>query len=202
MKRTERYLNTAVYKTTGMTPYEALHGYQPNHDTGIIRRVGQPMETRKDPKEIQKEVRECILKKQEKMKNYYDKRHFGGVSFDRGEIVVMIIPPSQGEASKLQPKYRGPLIMTEVLPGYTYRVINLGNKGRSFITTAHVSQLKTWCKEKEETDKNDQSENDEDQSEKEESDEEDQNEDIERNLVRTRLSRKRQQLNYLKDYIQ
>lgn len=126
-------------KNTGKTPYAIIYGYRPNQQTGIIRRVSQLMKTGKDPKKIQIEVRKCILNKQKKMKNYYDKIYFGGVSFDRGEILVINILPSQGEASKLQPKYKGPLIVTEILSSDTYRLINLGNKGRCFITIAHVS---------------------------------------------------------------
>lgn len=61
-------------------------------------------------------------------------------------------------------------MVAEVLPCDTYLVINLRNKGRSFITTAHVSQLKTWCKSKEEDhiDENSkEDQNDEDSKEEE-----------------------------------
>ncbi|GIY34064.1 hypothetical protein CDAR_420001 [Caerostris darwini] len=55
-------------------------------------------------------------------------------------------PIQTGEPTKTQPKYRGPLIITYVLPGDTYRVTQLGekSKGHSYSTTAHVSQLKVW----------------------------------------------------------
>jgi len=38
-----------------------------------------------------------------------------------------------------------PLVITEVLPGDVYRVVELNNnKNSCFATTAHISHLKSW----------------------------------------------------------
>jgi len=45
----------------------------------------------------------------------------------------------------LQDRYRGPLVITERLPGDVYRVVELDSTKKSrFATTAHVTQLKSW----------------------------------------------------------
>ncbi|UYV82245.1 hypothetical protein LAZ67_21001452 [Cordylochernes scorpioides] len=58
-----------------------------------------------------------------------------------------------GEPTKAQPKYRGPLIITEVLPSDTYRVTQLSERtgGRFYTTTAHISQLKSWHSEEDDS---------------------------------------------------
>ena len=55
------------------------------------------------------------------------------------------VPTATGESTKLQDRYRGPLVVVEVLPGDVYRVPELDQgKNSRFATTAHVSQLKSW----------------------------------------------------------
>ncbi|KAK9736386.1 hypothetical protein QE152_g12530 [Popillia japonica] len=50
---------------------------------------------------------------------------------------------STGESTKLQPRYRGPYKVIQVLPSDTYRIASL-QKETARTTTAHVSQLKIW----------------------------------------------------------
>jgi len=75
----------------------------------------------------------------------YDRKHFDSIKYDIGEVVVMLKSPGHDEPSKLQTKYRDrPLQIVEVLPGDTYRVVELAGSGRSmYATTVHVSQLKS-----------------------------------------------------------
>lgn len=54
------------------------------------------------------------------------------------------VPIHTGQSTKLQNKYKGPLTITEVLPGDMYRVAQLQDQKRLYTTTAHVSQLKSW----------------------------------------------------------
>lgn len=45
----------------------------------------------------------------------------------------------------MQDKYRGPLVVTEVLSSDVYRLTELNTtKISRFATTAHVSQVKSW----------------------------------------------------------
>ncbi|UYV74594.1 hypothetical protein LAZ67_12000217 [Cordylochernes scorpioides] len=151
IKEVERDLNNAVNKTTNKTPFETLHGYSPRFHDGILRRLAdEDVDPWTEPDRIQESVRSQIENKQEIMKTYYDKKRCRTIQFEVGEIVVMRhVPKMTGEPTKAQPKYRGPLIITEVLPSDTYRVTQLSERtsGRFYTTTAHISQLKSWHSE-------------------------------------------------------
>ncbi|GBL76699.1 hypothetical protein AVEN_53390-1 [Araneus ventricosus] len=57
---------------------------------------------------------------------YYDKKKSGKVSLRKGEIVaVRKNPKAADETTKTQPRYRGPMVVTEILPSDTYRISQL-----------------------------------------------------------------------------
>ncbi|UYV70994.1 hypothetical protein LAZ67_8001358, partial [Cordylochernes scorpioides] len=155
IKEVERDLNNAVNKTKNKTPFETLHGYSPRFHDGILRRLAdEDMDPWTEPERIQESVRTQIENKQEIMKTNYDKKKCRTLQFEVGEIVVKRhVPKMTGEPTKAQPKYRGPLIITEVLPSDTYRVTQLSERtgGRFYTTTAHISQLKSWHSEKDDS---------------------------------------------------
>ncbi|UYV70462.1 hypothetical protein LAZ67_7003134 [Cordylochernes scorpioides] len=155
IKEVERDLNNVVNKTTNKTPFETLHGYSPRFHDGILRRLAdEDVDPWTEPDRIQESVRSQIENKQEIMKTYYDKKRCRTIQFEVGEIVVMRhVPKMTGEPTKAQPKYRGPLIITEVLPSDTYRVTQLSERtsGRFYTTTAHISQLKSWHSEEDDS---------------------------------------------------
>lgn len=142
----ERMLNTAVNKTTSKTPYETLHGYQPRFHGGVLLEHSLTRNDWVEPTEQQRQARDNILTQQQQMKKLYDRRHYEGVTYQVGEVVVMLKPPTIGEPSKLQSKYRErPLQILRVLPGDTYHVAEITADGREvYATTAHVTQLKSW----------------------------------------------------------
>ena len=148
IKEVERNVNNAVNKTTSKTPFELLHGYIPRFHDGALRELTDESENIqwKQPEDLQREAREKIVAQQEVMKSAYDKKHHGGVKFSVGEIVVMKrAPVYTGQPTKTQPRFRGPLVVTKVLPGDTYRVTQLeADSKRFYATTAHTNQLKSW----------------------------------------------------------
>ncbi|CAI6344904.1 unnamed protein product [Macrosiphum euphorbiae] len=175
VKEVERQMNTAVNKTTTRTPYEALHGYLPRFRPGALPTLSRTRNESSSPEEVQAEVRENIVREQKKMKNRYDRKHFDGIRYEVGEVVVMLRQPTAGQPSKLQAKYREkPLQVMKVLPSDTYRVAELGSDGHEiYATTAHVSQLKSWRILRESDDEvNDRDESDDEVNDRDESDDE------------------------------
>ncbi|GBM09860.1 Transposon Tf2-8 polyprotein [Araneus ventricosus] len=147
IKETERNLNNTVNKTLGKTPFEVLHGYVPRFKDGILRLLAdEEHEVWNDPEKLQLVAREKFSKGQEKRKAYYDKKKSGTLLFDKGEtVVVRRNPKATGEPTKTQPRYRSPMVVTEILPSDTYRISQLEpSNGRLYATTANVSQLKAW----------------------------------------------------------
>lgn len=56
------------------------------------------------------------------------------------------VPQVTEESTKLQLKFRGPLVITKIYPSDTYEVADLRCKktGRRYASTAFSSQLKLW----------------------------------------------------------
>lgn len=144
LKYVERYLNTAVNKTTGETRIKLLHGYSPKFNFNVINLLSLTSDEWTEPENLQIEARARIEQQQKKMKEYYDLKHYGGLTYNLGEVVAIQRQPVQGESTKLQRKYHDrPMQVVELLPGDTDRVVELGSEGkRSYSTTAHISQLK------------------------------------------------------------
>ncbi|GBL96000.1 hypothetical protein AVEN_199965-1 [Araneus ventricosus] len=96
---------------------------------------------------------------------YYDIKKSGKVSLRKGDIVaVRRNSNTTGESTKTQPRYRGPMVVTEILPSDTYRISQLEpSNGHPYVTIAHVSQLKAWRSWNEDDD--DSSENSDDEPE-------------------------------------
>ena len=71
-----------------------------------------------------------------------------------GDVVLVARPPIHtGQPTSLQPKFRGPLVVSEVLPNDAYRLIQLEGSGkRKYTVTAHCSQMRWYRVHGEETD--------------------------------------------------
>lgn len=89
------------------------------------------------------EVKKQMEDAKAKIKAWYDEHRHDNTRYTVGEVVVMRrAPTSTGESTKLQDRYKGPLVITEILSGDAYRVASLNARGRkAYSTTAHVSQL-------------------------------------------------------------
>ena len=123
IKQCERNLNNMVNNTTDKTPFQMLHGYSPRlSGEGLARMLADEDAVEwEDPETVQAEARNTIEVKQEKSKKYYDQKKSKTMIFEKGEIVVVRrTPKSTGEPTKTHPKFRGPLVVTEVLPNDTY----------------------------------------------------------------------------------
>ncbi|CAI6373983.1 unnamed protein product [Macrosiphum euphorbiae] len=153
-------INNSESKVTQRTPFELLHGYRPRFRLGKTRELSETVDTWTCPNELWEEAREASERSKAKMKEDYDLHRHNNTKYTVGEIVVMTtVPTHTGQSTKLQNKYRGPLTITEVLPGDVYRVAQLQeDQKRLFTTTAHVSQLKSWRLEDEPDEASDTSE--------------------------------------------
>lgn len=137
-------LNSSESKTTRRTPFKLLHGYRPRHTMGRLRCLSTTTEDWKCPASLREEMREAMTKEKERTKLKYD-LHRHNTKYTVGEVVVFERAlVHAGESSKLQELYRGPLVVTEMLPSDTYRVAQLKEgPGKQYLTIAHVSQFKS-----------------------------------------------------------
>lgn len=93
-----------------------------------------------------KKISDKIEREKLMWKERYDKSRLLNVKFHLGDIVaVRSSKVASGESTKSQATYKGPLVITQILPSDKYRVQSLAAKGDSKrATTAHVSQIKIW----------------------------------------------------------
>ena len=144
LKRRTQDVNLTQNKTTGRAPYEVLYGYIPRFNEGQVRELTSHCETYSLPTEIQNDIREITEKEQARYKDFYDRKWNTNVKFALGDIVfISVNPVATGESTKLQYRYRGPYVVSDVLLGDTYEIERLSNKRRSTPRlTADVSQMK------------------------------------------------------------
>lgn len=216
LPQVQRDINDAMNATTRKSPFELIYGYQARRNGGELRQVIEMDGPYHTPTELQEKARERIIKNQSKMKERYDANRARNVEFNEGDIVYMrVTAVGTGESTKLQEKYRGPLVVTSKLPGETYRVTELReeNEGRRYSTTAHVTQLKIWKPHRDDELSSD-SENDDDEPQLSEHENEQENSDRSidpaatthendsgtRNVA-TREPRARRPPGYLADYV-
>ncbi|KAL4082812.1 hypothetical protein QTP88_029468 [Uroleucon formosanum] len=83
---------------------------------------------------------------QVKWKNRYDQKHTKPVKYKVGKVVFLRRPAIHtGEPTKLQPKFRRPLIVNKALPNDVYQVADVTVKeGCQYVTTAHASHRKVY----------------------------------------------------------
>ncbi|XP_043473689.1 uncharacterized protein LOC122505886 [Leptopilina heterotoma] len=73
---------------SGKTPFEALYDYLPRFENGELRELTINREKYMLPADIQREVRDNIVKAQEKYKSHYDKNKFSNVHYEIGDICL------------------------------------------------------------------------------------------------------------------
>src|SRR5690606_17944716 len=122
LPKVEVFLNTAVNATTGRSPFQLLHGYDPEFfDAALLRlRHGNNY---KDPQILQEQAISRTVEQQENYKKHFDMTHYGAMKLSVGQIVFLRrVPVSDGQPTKLQPNFRGPFAVISVLPNDTYRI--------------------------------------------------------------------------------
>lgn len=145
LRKLEFFLNTAINATTGVTPFKALYGYSAVLQDGALDAiVGQEQEY-VSPMVVQAEVRTQIEKGHDIWRQQHD-AHKTDQRLEQGTIVFLRCPPSAtGGSTKLQVKYRGPMVVLEQCPGDTYKIADLDDSmSRRYATTAHISLLKAF----------------------------------------------------------
>ncbi|CAI6355847.1 unnamed protein product [Macrosiphum euphorbiae] len=105
---------------------EMLHGYRPQFHLGALRGLSTTVDDWTPPEGLRIGVHQAMEVSKRKMKIAYDARRHDNTHYQVREVVVMKrAPNSTGESTKLQNRYRGPLVVSEVLPGDVYRVTDL-----------------------------------------------------------------------------
>lgn len=101
----ELTLNTAPNQTTGVSPFNALYGYEAVSQDGLLDTLTNQTPVYQQPVKIKEELRAKIAQNQAQWKTQHDKKHKETV-LSTGDIVFLRRPSvSTGTSTKLQLKY-------------------------------------------------------------------------------------------------
>ena len=145
MLRAQVFLNRFVNRTTEKAPFKALYGYLSRVDNFFQVVGGEQSKIWTPPQALQAGIRKIIAASQNKYAFYYDKKRRPHVlKYQLGDVVVVSrLPVYTNQPVKLQPKFRGPVIVIEILPSDTCRLVQLG--GKEYYGTVHRSQIR-WLR--------------------------------------------------------
>jgi len=105
LREVQRDINNTDSKTTRHTPFELVHGYRPQFHSSMLRSLDGDSKTQTlSSTELQVKARDYILKTQVSMKEKYDQKRTKSISYEVGEMVVMLHIPNPGQSTK----YREP----------------------------------------------------------------------------------------------
>ena len=148
-KKVQLFLNTSVSSSTGETPLRLLCGFNPTVPDRYLAAVAHPStSTRESPEALREAALSRLKSSFEDAKKYYDRRHFAAESLKAespGDIVWFAAPPrpADGTSRKLDPLFRGPMVVSRVLDHDTYAVASLDDNNR-YVTSAHIDQLRLF----------------------------------------------------------
>ena len=126
VKQLQWGINNTVHKATKQTPFALLFNYVPKSITGDeLGDELQQMFDRKIEEKRHKAIKD-LRQDQEKQRMRYNAKRAKATQYQPGDLVVILRnPEATGQSLKLAPKYKGPYIVTEVLPNDRYRVEDL-----------------------------------------------------------------------------
>ncbi|XP_043062900.1 uncharacterized protein LOC122319558 [Drosophila yakuba] len=147
-----------------------LYGYEPrdvlkNTLTSVIQNQDQGMMTDAELEKLRADAANTINDHRAVAKKRYDAAHSKPTVYSPGDIILVENEPfSTGTSRKLEPRYKGPFIVSKVLPNDRYLVEDLPHaqrKQRHYKSVYSSDKMKRWCEiPPDEPDEDDEEEDD------------------------------------------
>lgn len=147
IKKVQASINMSFNTTIGMTPLEALAGYQGKGvvEGPLLSSIQEELE-RGNLEELRIKVSEKTVAAQAKQKARFDKSRKKAKVYAEGEVVMVMKTdsPNTGTSRKLLPKFKGPFRITKVLFNDRYEVQDMRENSRKLKTVVAVDKIKPW----------------------------------------------------------
>ncbi|KAH8307517.1 hypothetical protein KR059_001458 [Drosophila kikkawai] len=131
-----------------------LYGYEPrdvlkNTLTSVIQNQDTSMMTDAELEKLRADAATTVNDYRAAAKRRYDASHSKPTVYSTGDIVLVENEPfSTGTSRKLEPRYKGPFIISKVLPNDRYLVEDIPHaqrKQRHYKSVYSSDKMKRWC---------------------------------------------------------
>lgn len=152
VKTVQSSINTAPCATTGVSPTSLVLSYRPRDmvQNEVISVVTAENDNLPEPnEEIFKRVQNMTKVNQAKQKVYFDSRQRDPERYCVNDLVLVVKDQyTPGSNRKLEPRFKGPFIVTKALPNDRYEIESVPgfeHSGKRFSTVYSADRMKRWC---------------------------------------------------------
>ena len=139
MNKVQESLNTTVQSSTGFSPYRLLFGIERSAGNAVHAEADLPNSGEEINLNQDREVAfKRLVANAEKQDRRFNKKRRTNVEFKQGDTVF--IKPAATRNAKLEKKYEGPFVISEVLTNDRYEII--GKSGRPQV--APMDRWRRW----------------------------------------------------------
>lgn len=126
-------LNNTYHRTIKTTPFKLLLSYSPRNVSGGVLEDVLRQQNSDHIDNVRELALKSIIEEQNKQKHAYDKARCEATTYYPGDYIMIkrVTMPESGKSSKLLPHYKGPYIITEVLPNDRYRISDIPGMQRT-----------------------------------------------------------------------
>jgi len=140
-------INTMVNKTTKCSPFQLLYGYEPRD---ILQDKDADMMTDAELQKLREDAATRVDDQRAEAKKRYDAKHSTPTIYEPGDLVLVQNEPySTGTSRKLEPHYKGPFLISKVLPHDRYLIEDIPHAQRTqrhYKSVYASDKMKPWCK--------------------------------------------------------
>ncbi|KAL7723693.1 hypothetical protein ACLKA6_001195, partial [Drosophila palustris] len=148
-------INTMVNKTTKCSPFQLLYGYEPrdvlqNTLVNALQDKEADIMTDAELQKLREYAAARINDQRAEAKKRYDAKHSKPTIYETGDLVLVENEPySTGTSRKLEPHYKGPILVSKVLPHDRYIIEDIPHAQRTqrhYKSVYASDKMKPWCK--------------------------------------------------------
>ncbi|KAM8718544.1 hypothetical protein ACLKA7_001709 [Drosophila subpalustris] len=151
----EIVVQSKPYNATKCSPFQLLYGYEPrdvlqNTLVNALQDKEADMMTYAELQKLREDAAARINDQRAEAKKRYDAKHSKPTIYETGDLVLVENEPySRGTSRKLEPHYKGPFLVSKVLPHDRYLIEDIPHAQRTqrhYKSVYASDKMKPWYK--------------------------------------------------------